>query len=415
MENGEILCAVAQYLHHRELRQFARSSTAARTAADAVIRDFYCDKQIMLFYGFGGMTDTAELLNPATGEVQLLPPLPEERSIPSVVALGCSVFVCGGSDRSGRALSRVDRFDTIGLRWTTARELSTPRIMMVAGVLQDSIYVCGGSDSDDVLWWGRQLWRSVETYDVLNDRWAAGPAMAQRRVSAASVVFKGCLYVLGGETGDGRTIQILKSVERFDPASGHWQSLPPMSECRHFRGTMQDASIVNIGDFLYVCDGMLGDATYPVLERFDTVHLTWDRLQSPPLMCRGAALLAYRGFLYACGGARVEETWYDDEYDIHDDANTEIQRFDPASGQWSVVANMEWMRCGCTALASAGFVYVLGGSLTYLGRDESKLPLVECFDVETYHRCTLRSSRDGNQRGILGACLCSTVPNAELL
>merc|ERR1712110_1333570 len=104
--------------------------------------------------------------------------------------------------------------------------------MMVAGVLQDSIYVCGGSDGDDVHWWGRQLWRSVERYDLANNRWVAGPAMTERRVSAASVVFKGCLYVLGGETGDGRTVQMLNSVERFDPAIGHWQRLPPMSEVR---------------------------------------------------------------------------------------------------------------------------------------------------------------------------------------
>eukprot|EP00747_Dinoflagellata_sp_TGD_P215852 gnl/TRDRNA2_/TRDRNA2_88487_c0_seq4.p1 gnl/TRDRNA2_/TRDRNA2_88487_c0~~gnl/TRDRNA2_/TRDRNA2_88487_c0_seq4.p1 ORF type:complete len:378 (+),score=27.97 gnl/TRDRNA2_/TRDRNA2_88487_c0_seq4:74-1207(+) len=373
MHRPEITYAVAHYLHHRELHRFARSSTATRTIVDQAIRDFYRDKHIMLFSGFGTMMDQAELLNPATGEMQLLPELPMQRSSPSITVLGCDIFVCGGSDHSGRAIASVDRLDTVGMRWVAAPSMSTPRTMMVTGALQDTVYACGGADRD----FGRQVWRSVEQYDASHNRWMDTPAMIERRFGAAAVVFKDCLYVFGGETNDGQT---LKSVERFDPFSGQWQSLPPMSECREFINTGQDLSIAAVGDHLYVLDGMLGDSNNLILERLDTRTMTWECLQSPPVMCHSTALLACRGFVYACGGGFVEEL-DDDEYPCRDETNTEIQRFDPVSGQWSIAAEMEWMRSGCHALASAG-------------------------------RCTLRSSRidfDSNRRrrGILGACLCS--------
>lgn len=59
----------------------------------------------------------------------------------------------------------------------------------------------------------------------------------------------------------------------------------------------------------------------------------------------------------------------------------------------------------CTFLVDASAIWTLiSNSLSFL----------ECFDVDTSRRYTLCSSRidfDSNQKGILGACLCSTLPN----
>lgn len=102
----------------------------------------------------------------------------------------------------------------------------------------------------------------MERYDVSRNKWIDTPAMSEGRVCAAGIVFKGCLYVFGGESRSGRSsTRILKSVERFDPAIGKWQSLPPMSEARHFRSMAQYVSIAAVGDHLYVCDGMVADIT----------------------------------------------------------------------------------------------------------------------------------------------------------
>merc|ERR1712070_1075070 len=85
--------------------------------------------------------------------------------------------------------------------------------------MEDQLYVCGGCD-------GNHMLNSVDRYDPAQGEWQRLPPMSHRRSGAGAVVLHGRMYVCGGEDGQGT----LNSVERFNPTSHEWETLPPM--CR---------------------------------------------------------------------------------------------------------------------------------------------------------------------------------------
>jgi len=83
------------------------------------------------------------------------------------------------------------------------------------------MYICGGRD-------GEKFLSSTERYDPLSGRWEALSPMSAGRGAAAATVLDGQLYVCGGHD----VTEFRRSVERFDPASGRWELLPPMRSRR---------------------------------------------------------------------------------------------------------------------------------------------------------------------------------------
>jgi len=90
-------------------------------------------------------------------------------------------------------------------------------VTLVGEFGEEVVYVCGGSDGEEVL-------ASVECY-VANGEggaWTAAPPMSTPRISHGAVALRNRLYVFGGS--DGQTP--LDTFECFDPKEGRWS--PPV-------------------------------------------------------------------------------------------------------------------------------------------------------------------------------------------
>ena len=74
----------------------------------------------------------------------------------------------------------------------------------------------------------------MECYDPTIDRWTLVSEMQTSREGAGLTNLDGILYCVGGYDGN----RILNSIERFDPRTGHWASLAPMSTRRSGMNTM---------------------------------------------------------------------------------------------------------------------------------------------------------------------------------
>jgi hypothetical protein len=113
------------------------------------------------------------------------------------------------------------------------------RFEHTAAVCGGIICAVGGTHSPD----------AVEMYDTASHEWneLPGGGMPHARKFSASAVYKGKLYVVGGENIEEET---LRSVAVFDLATQHWSLLPTeMATPRSAHGA------VVCGDKLYVVGG----------------------------------------------------------------------------------------------------------------------------------------------------------------
>ena len=90
----------------------------------------------------------------------------------------------------------------------------------------------------------------TEEYDVAQDVWTTRAQMPTARSGVAGGVYKGRIYVAGGEFQNDKIMAAYRAFESYDPATNTWdQGLPRMRIPRHgFAGAV-------IGDQLHVVAG----------------------------------------------------------------------------------------------------------------------------------------------------------------
>eukprot|EP00931_Biecheleriopsis_adriatica_P110586 TRINITY_DN8487_c0_g1_i2.p1 TRINITY_DN8487_c0_g1~~TRINITY_DN8487_c0_g1_i2.p1 ORF type:complete len:446 (-),score=50.01 TRINITY_DN8487_c0_g1_i2:66-1403(-) len=185
------------------------------------------------------------------------------------------------------------------------------------------------------------------------------------------------VYVCGGISHT----DALKSVDRFDPVTGCWEEMPPMSECR----AAHSAAVLS--ERLYVCGGHNGMHTLASVECFDPALGVWSTA-SPMLTPRAAAaagVVASR--LYMCGG--------------RDDGNQclkSVECFDQLSGCWEQVSPMPTARLGLAVRGRNSHIYAVGGKPSSSRTGVERLRCAECFDLSAGAWMTLppmRACREG--------------------
>ena len=71
----------------------------------------------------------------------------------------------------------------------------------------------------------------MECYDPTIDQWSLVGEMSMAREGAGLANLDGVLYCVGGYDGNS----ILNSVEKFDPQTGQWTQVAPMTTRRSGR------------------------------------------------------------------------------------------------------------------------------------------------------------------------------------
>jgi hypothetical protein len=220
-------------------------------------------------YVIGGCRDnpweplaTVQIFNPATGEVQLGPPISWGRCGPAAVVLDGKIHAIGG-------VYQWDATDLMGSGWDDAHEVFDPAtgvwssrapLPQVRGghgavVLNGKIYVAGGLG--DVL----------QVYDPSTDAWAQYASPWARFTPGVAAV-GGKMYVFGGSayqtTCCGGPLPVA-TVDRVDPATATWEQVTSMPTAR----TGLAAAVV--GGSVYLIGGSSSggaDGALPVVERF---------------------------------------------------------------------------------------------------------------------------------------------------
>jgi N-acetylneuraminic acid mutarotase len=177
--------------------------------------------------------------DPATDRWSAGPAIPADRRRggAGVVVHDGQIYVAAGI-RNGHTDGHVAWLDTFDPRtgaWRRLADAPRARDHFQAAVIDGKLYAVGGRRSSVGTGQPFELTVSeVDVYDFRTGRWSTLPPAANLptpRAGATTAVMDGRLLVLGGESGAQQAAHA--EVEAYDPRTGRWTTLAPLTVGRH--------------------------------------------------------------------------------------------------------------------------------------------------------------------------------------
>ena len=270
-------------------------------------------------------------------------PMPTARSYVCAGVVNDKIYVFGGSNSSG-ILNTVEMYDPIADTWTTKTPMPTARRMAACGVVDGKIYVIGGEANGTAL-------GTVEVYDPATDSWESKKSMPTARSGHAVGVVKGKIYAVGG---DFTSYIAIKTVEMYDPLADTWVSKTDMPTARFWLTTAvtNDSLIYAIGG---AADEFYG---FPANEVYDPSTDTWVSRQ-PMLSARFAPVsCVMNDTIFVIGGFDVGQSYFPLDT---------VERYDEGEDSWFDDTHINPGRYLSAGAVVSGKMYVIGGFTGYAG------------------------------------------------
>lgn len=135
------------------------------------------------------------------------------------VGLPKVLLVVGG--QAPKAIRSVECYDLKEERWYQVAEMPSRRCRAGLSVINGKVYAVGGFN-------GSLRVRTVDVYDAALDQWTTCTNMQARRSTLGVAVLGNCIYAVGGFDGSSG----LNSAEVFDPRTQEWRLIASMSTRR---------------------------------------------------------------------------------------------------------------------------------------------------------------------------------------
>ena len=316
------------------------------------------------FWDTIGFHETAELYDPAAGTWNLTGSLNEFRSDHTATLLPNSkVLVAGGATVWNLPVKSAELYDSGRGTWSSTGSLMQARYGHTATLLSNSmVLVAGGaSDNEDP----PSALRSTELYEPATGTWSGtGNLNTERYQHTATLLPNGKVLVAGGYNPSSLS---LNTAELYDPATGRWSGTGSLNTDRtnHTATLLADGKVLVAGGYNVVGNRFI---TLNSAELYDPVTGTWSVTGSLNIARsdHSAALLSNGKVLVAAG--QIFASW-----PLITLNSAEL--YDPATGTWSVTANLGTPRRAHTAtLLPNGKVLVAGGD------NEGALAAAELYD-----------------------------------
>lgn len=220
---------------------------------------------------------------------------------------------------------------------------------------------------------------SIWMFNPATNEWIEGATIpeARRRGGAGVVMYNDKFYISGGNT-IGHNGGYVAWFDEFDPATGVWTPLADMPRERdHFHAVVIDDKLYAAGGRL--SGGMEGTfkPTISEVDIFDFATGTWSTLSNDIPTPRGGSTSAvFNNKLIVMGGEVFQEVVYGTQVT---DALPITEQFDPVTGQWTRLADMNHERHGTQAIASGDGVFIIAGSPKIGGGPEGNQKNMEFY------------------------------------
>jgi N-acetylneuraminic acid mutarotase len=177
----------------------------------------------------------------------------------------------------------------------------------------------------------------------------------------------GRVLLVGGSVSRERAPVEQASAEIYDPASGRWSSAGSLAAARSGFAlvALTDGGALVAGGFGGV--GTTGIELLSSVERFDPVSSTWSAAAALPVPVGGASgiRLADGHMLLAGGSVREPELTDANAGTFISGLTADAELFDPEAGTWAATTPLPSRRAGASAVLLAdGSVVFVGGSVS---------------------------------------------------
>ncbi len=216
--------------------------------------------------------------------------------------------------------------------------------------------------------------------------WRRAAPLNTPRHGAAAVALDGYIYMLGGATTNGIT---LNTVERYDPATQSWdeQAVPPFATPR------LDAVAIGLNGKIYLIGGQ--DANGEIIkkvEEYDPLQNAWTEKGELRRERRGHAAAPVFGTICILTGIR----------DVND-YEVEIEWFNKSEEKWEAAqANWEISRFKPFVTAVNDVIYLFGGIFNVPTRDSFIGPVEPGWIITWENGPELTAARGNGATAVLG-------------
>ena len=211
----------------------------------------------------GGFTGANEVYNPATDSWEIKEPMPTPRADLTANVVDGKIYLVGGKQYWGtelfyHELNVTEVYDPDTNTWTTNTSMPIPAFGYASAVVNDKIYVIGGTQLS-----GLTAIRSNQVYDVKNDTWSSQTNLPIAVSHAAACITSGAtaprrIYVVGGFDPTNCS----NATRVYDFESNLWSSGAAMPTARAHLG------LAVVDDALYAIGGFDGLNWLAVNERY---------------------------------------------------------------------------------------------------------------------------------------------------
>lgn len=186
---------------------------------------------------------TVDVISPDARRVEARGALLERRVQPAAMALADGTALVIGGWVGGQAASSTEIFDPAAGRSRPGPVMSAPRASATVAALTDGkVLIAGGYDGGRVL-------RSAEVFDPATGRLApVGDLRIARSGATGTLLPDGRILLVGGGDGESAGRRALASAEIFDPATGRFTMTGSLAQRRYKHGAVALPS----GDVLIV-------------------------------------------------------------------------------------------------------------------------------------------------------------------
>lgn len=282
-------------------------------------------------------------LTPAAGE-------PIHRHENAYVRVDDKFYLIGG-----RGIRPVQIYDPATNTWTTGAPPPLSMHHFQAVAFKGKVYVIGaftGQYPDE------EPIPNVYIYNPKNDTWTKGAKIPadRRRGAAGAVAYNGKIYLIGG-IRNGHIDGHVRWLDSFAPATDSWKKLPNAPHYRdHFQAAVIDGKLYAVGGRrTSKATGQLFELTVPEVDVYDFSANRWTTLppsSNIPTERAGSTTVSVGNKLIVLGG----------ESGSQKQAHAEVELFNPATGQWRSLPDMNQGRHGTQAIVYQNKIYIVAGS-----------------------------------------------------
>lgn len=225
-----------------------------------------CQNKVYVMGGFAGIgatnASTNEVYDPATDSWERKAYMPTDRIGMGANVLDGKLYIIGGSVPNPFDVSPLSKaneaYDPSKDSWTEMAQIPTAVTSYASAVIDDKIYVIGGSNSTRTDLPNVAL-NLVQIFDPETNQWSQGAHVSAGIFGAAACATTGLLspkriYVIGGEVEDlSNSFSALTNVTQvYDPQTESWSFGASIPTAR------SDFALVNVNDTFYAIGGVSG-------------------------------------------------------------------------------------------------------------------------------------------------------------